>query len=86
MVSGGHAHNLSSAGRRHKPWRTRAARDGGYAGSQPGICMKSGSIVESVFVKIDFIHLLASGISLFIGDFWTEKICKALFLKHKYKF
>ncbi|MCW2382656.1 hypothetical protein M2338_002221 [Sphingobium sp. B2D3B] len=48
--------------------------------------MKSGSIVESVFVKIDFIHLLAGDISLFIGDFRTEKICKSLFLKHKYKF
>ncbi|MCW2396890.1 MULTISPECIES: hypothetical protein [unclassified Sphingobium] len=86
MVSGGHAHNLSSAGRRHKPWRTRAARDGGYAGSQPGICMKLGSVAESVFAKIDFIHLWGGDISLQIGDFSTKNTFKTLVLNHKYEF
>ncbi|MCW2368634.1 hypothetical protein M2334_000833 [Sphingobium sp. B11D3D] len=45
--------------------------------------MKSDSTAESVFAKIDFIHLLAGGISLFIGDFGRENIYKALFLKSK---
>ncbi|WP_264588461.1 hypothetical protein [Sphingobium sp. B8D3D] len=45
--------------------------------------MKSDSTAESVFAKIDFIHLLAGGIPLFIGDFWTGNICKVLFLEQK---